>query len=274
MALLAEIRSLFTRRKPTVIDLAPPASERRFESHSASSNGGSISATEAAETPYAESIAPSSSMDAAQSPVERKLNGAPDHPDQSRAIRHRSFSDSRPPTVEIISAIGRIGDHLDSHAEQNARLMDLLEKLPKSLDSLPEVNRQTSRLLEVVGDQLETTRKREEGLLNTLSRINDTARDHSELLGQIGGQLETNHQTSANLGESINSLRHALTDLAESNSRTVGALSHLTKANQARDMDLLNMVRRMQWWLVTAVILCGLMAAAAVAFTMIFNQTR
>lgn len=268
MALLADIRSLFTRRKPTLIDLAPPATERRFDSLSHSAASKPAGDGELSVRPAITDSTSSVSDTEAEVPAATELAEPP------RTIRHPSFPAQRPPTEQIIHAIGRIGDHLDSYAAQNVRLMELLEKLPKSLDNLPEVNRQTSRLLETLTDQMETGRRREDGLLHTLGRINDTAREHSEMLAQIGGQLETNQQTSANLGESISSLRHALTDLADSNSRTVGALSHLTKANQARDMDLLNMVRRMQWWLVTAVVLCGLMAAAAVAFTMIFNQTR
>ncbi len=240
MTLLRDIRRFFTRRSPAVINLAP------------------------------------SGRDA-----------GPEHSDRSLSVqtgpaigvaRHNLDpldeidGNSAPASGDVARAVQRISELLGRSSEQASRLVGLLEKIPGSLDGLPEVNRQTSRLLEVVSDQVESSRRREETLLAALSRINDTAKEHGDVLGQVGQQLETSQQASVALGENIHALRLALTDLAESNSRTVGALSHLTKANQARDQDLLMMVRRMQWWLVGAVVICGLLTAGAIVVELVLRS--
>jgi methyl-accepting chemotaxis protein len=164
---------------------------------------------------------------------------------------------------EVIGLVRKIGDHLDKQAEHTQRLDSLIEQLPEAMEALPEINRQNSRLLDVLGDHLERSRSREDALQSTLGRMNEASNHQTEVLGLVRQQLDTSNRAAGQMTETLGSVRQTLTDLSDSTTQSVHMLSEMVQMSEQRSTDLTHLVARTQRWMLVAIACCGVVSVAS-----------
>lgn len=236
MALLQDIRGLFTRRKPVTIDLK-------------NSQAGAIAR-------HSELIEPKANS---HRPAEATVESA-----DRRNPRARS-GDLSQGIDDVLGMAKTINRHLEKQVERGDTLLRYMERLPAALDALPEINRQNARLLEIITEHLKHAGRREEALNHTLNGLTDASSRHTDVLGLIQQQLDANNQTSGTLLENLASFRDALGELASSNAQTTSVLRDMTKGNDAREREMAQMLGRTQRWMIAAMVCCAAASITAVA---------
>ena len=167
--------------------------------------------------------------------------------------RPRIVPDPPRRTDDVAAIAQKISDHLDCQSRRSQRSLELIEKLPGMLDTLPEMNRQNTRLLDVLGEHLDQARKREGSLATTLGRITETAGHQAEVLGQVQEQLDANRQVIARVAEALTGVRSGLGELNETNRRLTASLDSMRSGASQRETELIETVQRMHHWMIAAV---------------------
>jgi hypothetical protein len=238
MALLHDLRGIFIRRRPVVVNL------------SASHNGDRSSGSHIS--------------------VEPKLrraheSAAAGESDRGSAATARALTQTGQTLEEAMSLVRNISTHLDTQTQQTDRLIECLSRLPEALEALPQMNRQNARLFEIVSEYLGSARRREDALNSTLDGIGESTRRHTEVLGLLQQQLDAAGRRTEVLTDQLGDFHDALAALAGSNARTTAVLSELAQTNETREVELTHLLARTQRWLLGAMICCAAMSAAAIA---------
>lgn len=224
MTLLADLRGIFTRRRPASVDLTTTGPDGR-PIH-----------------------------------VESKMTALP----PAGASSHHAEPINPPAVEEVVSLVRSISAHLDGQNERTDRLINTLERLPAAIEALPEIHRQNARLLEVVTEYLEHARLRDDALNETLSGITHASSRQTDVLGLLQQQLDANNRSSEALFGGIADFREAISQLAGSNARTTAVLSELASINQHRDAEITRVLARSQKWMTVAMVLCAAASVTAV----------
>lgn len=239
MTLLKDLRGIFNRRRPMVIDL----------------------------TSTDDSVGDRSADINVEPKLRSRHNGAAHDSagDRAEPGRFRALAPSAQNLDEVMSLVRNISTHLEGQTERTDRLIECMARLPAALEALPEINRQNTRLLEIVGDYLGHARRRDDALNGTLDGINESSKRHTEVLGLLQQQLDAGSRSTDLLTDQLGDFHEALASLAGSNARTTTVLSDLAQSNEDREMELTRMLARTQRWLLGAMVCCAAMSAAAIA---------
>ncbi|UCD75106.1 MAG: hypothetical protein JSV91_15140 [Phycisphaerales bacterium] len=231
MTLLRDVRSLFRRKQqPVEIDLTGTRAEALADSVR---GNGARNGTESPE------------------PVE---NGA-------IARRPGSGNSRNANTEELMSLVRKMDEHLDQQADRTDRLLDVMDRVPKSLEPLPEISRQNTCLVEALHDHLAQGRDRDSVLKDALANLTRSGGRQTEVLGLIQQQLEANHRAAKERAVALARLNDAMNVLASSNNRTGDLISELVRSDEKRQGELTAMLGRTQKWVIATLACC---AAASV----------
>jgi len=240
MTLISDIRGLFTRKKPVVVDLT-------------STQADGLSRNQKPDTNVEPKMRRSGDGDS-QAIEKRPTNG-----------RLRSGAPSNAQVEEVMSIVRNISSHLESQTRRTDKLIECMERLPNALDALPEINRQNSRLLEIVSDYLTHARQRDDALNDTLSGISNATTRHTEVLGLLQQQLDASGRSTESLASNLDGFKQALAQLAGTNTKTTTILSEMNRAGEKRDAELTRMLNRTQKWMIAAMACCAAASVTAIA---------
>jgi len=246
MALLQDIRGIFTRKKPVVIDLT-------------SSQASGLASGPDTHIEAKPLVRPNIS---GRAPAPE---GDPEDRADRKSISARARVPAAPNVEEVMIVVRQISTHLETQARRTDKLIECMERLPGALDALPEINRQNSRLLEIVNEYLGHARRRDDALNETLSGITDASARQTEVLGLIQQQMDENTRSSQELRSGLVDFKDAISQLAGTNRRTTSVLSEMNQTNDRREQELTRMLRRSQAWMIGAMICSAAATATAVA---------
>lgn len=232
MPFMEEVRKLFKRRKPVEIDLTD-GSATDFDSVSNAEQGGD------------------------------------GKPLASVQRRKPTLAEIQQGYDEVMGLVRKIGEHLDAQTQRTEKLVELMERLPEAIDSLPELHRQNSRLLDVLNEHLAASRKRDETLGTTLGKLSESSDHQTEVLGLLQQQFDTSTRASEQMTKTLGSFSHALGNLSENNHRSTEILSGLVRSTEDRETQLIDILGRTQKWIVGILIAIGVVAVAAIVLAAI-----
>lgn len=232
MPILKDLRGLFSRKKPVELDLS------------------ATQASALADRSRWGDDAPTGLID--EAPLDRRNGKAKLPPELPQRLD------------EVMGLVRQIGSHLEEQNKQTDQLLEHLERLPRALDALPEINRQNARLIEIVSEHLDHARRREGALNDTLAGLSESATRQTEVLGLLQQQLDANNHASEALGQHLGGFREALGDLASTNERTAKMLNHLSTTSERRENELTAMLAKTQNWVIAAMIGCAATSATAI----------
>jgi X-X-X-Leu-X-X-Gly heptad repeat protein len=157
-----------------------------------------------------------------------------------------------PDAGAVADALIAIADHLRRDAEERRSVVPLLERLPESLQSLPEIARQQARLGEAIGGALVQQRMRDQTIEETLRRIAEGVGHQTDTFGLVQQQLDLNHQAAQRVAEGVTSLASGVGELSTGQRRNADALVGMLEQVRSHDQAIDRLVSRMQVWLVFA----------------------
>ncbi len=174
---------------------------------------------------------------------------------------------------DVVSLVKRIGEHLDEQSASADQMITLLEKFPDALSALPELNRQSTRLIEIAAEAQQHAQTRDGVMNKTLNRIGDATEKHTEVLGLLQQQLDSNGQTSQRMNVTLDSFQQVLSEMSASSAKSVEVLSKMAKASERREFRISTTLAKSQKWMIAAMIFCGAVSALAlgVAVLMMIN---
>ena len=238
MPRLLDVRQLFRRKpKPVAIDLSGT---------------------------QAESL--SQSMDLEH----ESTNGNGDRPAIVESTRKTSFPTPTVSSMEEVSALVRkVGEHLDSHADQTERLLVMLEQIPSAFDTLPEIHRQNTCLLEELTAHFSKARAREAALNDSLHNLSKASDRQIQVMGLIQQQLDANHKAAEHRTDALNRLEATLSTLAESHTRTGVALSTMIDSGTRQQSELCRQLGRTHKWIIATFLCCAAASVTALTIALI-----
>lgn len=157
-----------------------------------------------------------------------------------------------PDAAAVADALIAIATHLRTEDTERRSVLPLLERLPESLQSLPEIARQQSRLGEAIGSALVQQRIRDQGIEEILRRIAEGVGQQTSTFGLVQQQLDLNHEAAQRVAEGVTSLSQGVGELSTGQRRNADALLQMLDQFRAHDTAIDRITARMQVWLVFA----------------------
>jgi X-X-X-Leu-X-X-Gly heptad repeat protein len=198
--------------------------------------------------------------------MKRLFTGAPAAPAQDVAPERTG-----PDAAAVANALLSIAEHLRRDAEERRSMLPLLERLPESLQTLPEIARQQARLGEAIGGALVQQKLRDQGIEEILRRIAEGVGHQTSTFGLVQQQLDLNHQAAQRVADGVTSLSQGVGELSTGQRRNADALQAIVEHADRRDAAMQRLTERLQVWLVfcTAIAAGSLLACLLLAWALL-----
>jgi len=168
--------------------------------------------------------------------------------EQSMAAPLRRTADA----AAVADAFIAISEHLRQDDAERRNVIPLLEKLPESLQALPEIARQQARLGEAIGSALVQQRMRDQNIEETLRRIADGVGRQTDTFGLVQQQLDLNHQSAQRVADGVTSLSQGVGEMSTGQRRNADALQAILDHTRSHDQEMQRVQGRLHLWLVFA----------------------
>lgn len=192
-------------------------------------------------------------------------NQSPNHAANQSANRNSSAAflpsgaGSDPVEPETTQLLRRLVERIEAQSAAARQPDPAVAQLPKAIDALGDLRRQSLALMDAIGEQLESGRERDEAMRTALAKVGQSTEQSTELLRHLQEHLEAASHASGSLNETVAGLGGALGELTASNERVARTLGELSGADQERHERLVKAMASWQVWSIVAI------AAAAVA---------
>ena len=158
--------------------------------------------------------------------------------------------------------IGKIQGRLHEDERERENIMPLLQRLPESLQALPEIARQQAKLGEAIATSLVQSRQRDQSIESILERIAQGVGQQTDTFGLVQQQLDLNHQAAQRIAEAVATLAQGVGDLSSGQRRNSDSLVGLLDRMRDRDESIGKIQGRLHLWLVfSTAVACGSMIA-------------
>jgi regulator of replication initiation timing len=162
----------------------------------------------------------------------------------------------------LIKQLQGINQHLNRQVSQNEELMSRIEKLPKWLESFPDVMQNQRQITEQLIGQLKTAIAKDQQFIDTVEKIPMETAKQTDALVDIDHQLSAAADTDVQMVESFNKFNEALDKL---NQRTVSQTDSIVRMNRTFATSdrylkyiLSKQNRRFMWVFIAAIGVCVL----------------
>ena len=162
----------------------------------------------------------------------------------------------------LIKQLQGINQHLNRQISQNEELMSRIEKLPKWLESFPDVMQNQRQITEQLIGQLKTAIAKDQQFIDTVEKIPMETAKQTDALVDIDHQLSAAADTDVQMVESFNKFNEALDKL---NQRTVSQTDSIVRMNRTFATSdrylkyiLSKQNRRFMWVFIAAIGVCVL----------------
>jgi hypothetical protein len=167
-----------------------------------------------------------------------------------------------PDAAAVATAITELAERLHDDERERENIMPLLQRLPESLQALPEIARQQAKLGEAIATSLVQSRQRDQSIESILERIAQGVGQQTDTFGLVQQQLDLNHQASQRIAEAVATLAQGVGDLSSGQRRNSDSLVGLLDRMRDRDETVGKIQGRLHVWLVfSTAVACGSMIA-------------
>ncbi len=159
--------------------------------------------------------------------------------------------------AEVVELVRKVDNHLDRAEERAARLMDIAERLPAALDTVPKIERATERVAEAVERLNETSRDGSERIESAVGRLTEIGMEQHEAIGAVSGRLDRAEQSGRELATTLTDFRGAVGEMAGAETRVAEALDQMRKTSESRERELTEMLASNRRFTTIAMVFCG-----------------
>ena len=176
-----------------------------------------------------------------------------------------------PEPAAVAHALLAMAEHLRIEEADRRAILAVLERLPASLQSLPEMSRQQARLGEALTTALVQQRARDQTIEDMLRRIADGVGHQVDTFGLVQQQLDLNHQAAQRVADGVTSLSGGIGELATGQRRNADALQAILEHAGRREESMERLQARLHAWLltVTGIAAGSLLACLLLAWALI-----
>lgn len=164
----------------------------------------------------------------------------------------RASTPTPPEPAAVAGAMMAMAEHLKGEESDRRAILAVLERLPASLQSLPEMARQQARLGEALTTALVQQRARDQTIEDMLRRIADGVGHQVDTFGLVQQQLDLNHQAAQRVADGVTSLSGGIGELATGQRRNADALLAIFEQIRLRDEAMERLQGRLHLWLLAA----------------------
>lgn len=153
--------------------------------------------------------------------------------------------------AEVMELIRKVSNHLDRESERSERLMEIAEKIPAALETLPELRAQNEEVIIALRQAAAETAKRDEAAAQTLELLGDRMDEARESDRQLVGTMAE--------------FRGTLREMADSSEKTGETLAVMNERNVAREQELQNILLLTKRWITIATVVGVVLVMIATA---------
>lgn len=219
---------------------------------------------------------PEVAVDSLRQMSERPMSEHNPQPDQPRrgflsritgempgAKRDQAIAQLKQGYDEVVDLMRVVRTHLSDQSERSQRLLELLRHMPEALQSLPETNRNQSRLLEVIQNHLDQQSRHATRFNESLTTLTRVTEQQTQILGVIQQHMDASAQTDDKLLGSFRAMNQTLENLNDSTRLSATNLRDLNDRAAADDRRMEQMMQRTSRQMTMLSITSWIMAAIA-----------
>lgn len=172
------------------------------------------------------------------------------------------FEELRRNYAEVLELVRKVDGHLDLQQQRSERLLQIAERIPEALATLPELRKQNDRVIDAL-DRIAETADMQTQYAEGASRNLDRACDH----------LERGAAAQESLTGSLDEFRTAVHEMSGAQSRVSDTIESVQRNADERAARLAESIERSQRWIIIAVAMSavGLLGAIALAVVAIMT---
>jgi DNA-binding ferritin-like protein len=152
---------------------------------------------------------------------------------------------------EVMELIRKVSNHLDEQNDRSIRLMEIAERIPEALDTLPELRDQNTEIIAALKNAADDTRARDERAAQSLDLLAD--------------RLEEGRESDRVLVGTMAEFRGTLREMADTSEKTGVTLSDMNQRNMAREQELHNILQLTRRWITIATVVGVVLVMVATA---------
>lgn len=153
---------------------------------------------------------------------------------------------------EVLGIVRKVDDHLDEQRHRGERLMEIAERIPPALETLPAIQEQTVRLTEAIDRLADNTARH-------AARSDSAAQAQTQALAHVKSLLEQSHAAERRVAESVDSFKTTVDGMSEATATVGRVLQHMQERDAAREKQLTDVINRGSRTMTLTVGLCGLL---------------
>ncbi len=153
--------------------------------------------------------------------------------------------------AEVMELIRKVSNHLDEQNDRSIRLMEIAERIPEAIETLPELRNQNAEILVALKSAADDTRARDERAAESLDLLVD--------------RLEESRESDRVLVGTMAEFRGTLREMADTNEQTGVTLSDMNQRNMAREQELHSILQLTRRWITIATVVGVVLVMVATA---------
>lgn len=144
----------------------------------------------------------------------------------------------------LTSLMGSIRDNLERQNSRQEELLNMLAKLPESLEGIPEASRVQSETLKAIHTQLATQNGNAAKLGEILDRISQASQENRRTLEALDERFESLSEHDAAISQNLSSVGAAMQDVSRNSAASAEVLQSVRDNMSARDAELERILHR------------------------------
>ncbi len=161
---------------------------------------------------------------------------------------------------KLIEKLQGINEHLNEQVTQHEDLMGRIERLPKLLESFPDVVENQKRITEQLLERLKASATKDEQFIDAVQKIPTETAKQTDALVDIDHQLSAAADTDVQMAESFNKFNQTLDKLDQSTLAQTDSIMQMSRTFATSDRYLKYIVsrqnKRFMWIFIAAVSVC------------------
>lgn len=151
--------------------------------------------------------------------------------------------DGKPQSLlEMTGLIRSVRGQLNRQSDRSQRIMELMQTIPESISTLPEINRNQKRLVEAVNMQLQLDEKHNAELSRSMKSLLDLGERQTQMMGLMQQRMDLTQQTDAKVVGGLKAVNQTLCQVGEAGLTQTQTLRELLEHRRVSDQRLEHMV--------------------------------
>lgn len=151
---------------------------------------------------------------------------------------------------EVIDLVRKVNGRLDEQETRSKRLMEIAERVPGAMDLIPEINEHTARSassLTEIADASKAANQRAEA----------TAQSQNRVLEALGDRLNSATEAETRVGETLGDLNNTIGSMTGATDQLAAVMRGVQHRDARRDEQVQKLLGKTQRYMLAAIVVCA-----------------